>query len=315
MSISIIIPNYNGKSLLQTNLAQLCTLVETEDGGKTIKEIIIVDDASTDDSVAYVHEFVKKEDKPYIQVLQNKKNYGFSSTVNKGVAKASGDLVLLLNTDVLPDKGFLTPLIDHFHDPQIFAVACMDRSIENGHEVLRGRGIGQFKGGFLVHSAGKLDKDTTLWASGGSSLFRKKYWDDLSGLQELYNPFYWEDIDLSYRALKCGYAIAFEKKSMVVHRHEEGAIRKSRSASAIKKIAYRNQLFFVWLNITDRELLFHHVLWLPIHLIRAIVKHDTAFISGFFQALLKLPIIFTARRKNAKKFMKSDYEVLRNFTS
>ena len=48
----------------------------------------------------------------------------------------------------MPEKDFLKPLMEHFNDESVFAVGCMDKSIENGKTVLRGRGIGKWKKGF-----------------------------------------------------------------------------------------------------------------------------------------------------------------------
>src|SRR5581483_3486387 len=162
-------------------------------------------------------------------------------------------------------------LLSHFDHEGVVAVGCMDKSIEDGKTVLRGRGIGQWKKGFLIHTAGSIEGKLTLWASGGSSAFRRSYWKKLGGLYSIYNPFYWEDIDLCYRAWKSGYTIMFEPKSIVVHEHEEGAIRSQNSASKIKIIAYRNQFIFVWLNITDRNYLQNHIGMLPYLVLRSIL--------------------------------------------
>jgi len=186
----------------------------------------------------------------------------------------------------------------------------MDESIENGKIVLRGRGIGKWSKGFMQHSSGSLNSKNTLWASGGSSAFNKKIWDKLGGFNELYNPFYWEDIDLSYRARKAGYDIVFEKKSIVIHEHAKRAIKTQNHESKIKKTAYRNQFFFVWLNITDRNLIISHVYWLPYHLITAIFRRDAAFFAGFFEAILQLPKVIRTRNKMKIFFIKSDTEVL-----
>ncbi len=118
---------------------------------------------------------------------------------------------------------------------------------------------------FLCNAAGSLEKRNTLWVSGGSAAFRKSIWVKLTGLNTLYNPFYWEDIDISYRAQKAGYKVIFEKESIVVHDHQQGAIKTIYSDDQIKKIAYRNQFFFVWLNITDMKYICSHILWLPYH--------------------------------------------------
>jgi len=217
---------------------------------------------------------------------------------------------LLLNSDISPHKGFLEPLVDHFTDEEVFGVGCMDESIEEGKTVLRGRGVGKWQRGFLNHSAGKLNKQNTLWLSGGSSAFRKKIWDTLGGLDILYNPFYWEDIDLSYRALKSGYKTIFEKKSVVVHEHEKGAIKTKFKSTFVRKIAYRNQFTFVWKNITDGNLLLNHVLWLPYHFLKAFLSRDWVFFSGFSLALMRFPEIMQSRTRAEKLFNKTDSEVI-----
>ena len=70
----------------------------------------------------------------------------------------------------------------------------------------------------LVHSRGEVNKTNTLWVNGGSGAFRKSIWEDLGGFDELYNPFYWEDIDLSYRAKKAGYKIIYVPTAKVYHK-------------------------------------------------------------------------------------------------
>ncbi|HEX8965103.1 MAG TPA: glycosyltransferase family 2 protein [Patescibacteria group bacterium] len=307
MDISIIIPNYNGVDLLRKNLPKVIDCIKTYRSGKV--ELIIPDDASTDDSVTFLEEFAKKS-KVACKVVANKKNKGFSGNVNSGVAKATGDILLLLNTDVIPHKGFLDPLVAHFEDNNVFAVACMDESVENGSIVLRGRGVGRWRRGFLLHSKGSVDKTATLWASGGSSAFRKTTWEKLGGLNELYNPFYWEDIDLSYRAKKAGFAVLFEPKSKVVHEHSKGAIKTQNTTEKITKIAYRNQFYFVWLNVTDPTLIFSHFFWLPMHLLRALTRGNTELLGGFFEALLHLPQVLIARAKNLTLFNCSDKDVI-----
>lgn len=297
MNLSVVIPNYNGQDLLKKNLPKVLEAVGDA-------EIIVVDDASVDASLEALDSFKEK-----IRVMKNEKNLGFSSTVNFGVKEAKGDIVILLNTDVIPERGFLAPLLSHFKDDKVFAVGCMDKSIENGKAVLRGRGIGGWKRGFFVHSRGEVDKTNTLWVNGGSGAFRKSIWKKLGGFNELYNPFYWEDIDLSYRALKCGYEIVFEPKSIVVHEHEKGAIKKKFSESKVRSIAYRNQFIFVWKNATDLDLQLLHLFWLPYHFIKAFIKADLAFFIGFFAALLQLPKIVSSSLEDQKMFVLRDSQV------
>lgn len=307
-TVSIIIPNYNGRTVLKKNIpavvkSALVYIAKTRQQA----EIIVIDDGSHDDSIQVLEELKDiYEKKIVLSILQNKKNLGFSSTVNKGVKHAKGDLVVLLNTDVRPTEDFLFPLAKHFKDEKVFGVGCLDKSIEGDNVVLRGRGIGYWRQGMLIHSAGALDKATTLWVSGGSSMFRKSIWEELGGFNELMNPFYWEDIDLSYRAQKAGYLVLFEKESVVTHKHEEGAIKTTIAKKQIQIIAFRNQYLFTWSNLTDKDLLRSHMLFLPYHLFKAVVRLDTPYIFGFLQALMLLPKILSYRKNVTKKVVRSD---------
>jgi GT2 family glycosyltransferase len=308
MNISIIIPNYNGEILLKKNLDKVYAESSSCKSGKV--EIIVVDDASTDGSVAYISSLKSKTSN--LKLITNERNLGFAPTVNKGVKAAVGDIVILLNTDVYPESGFLEPLLKHFSDEKIFAVGCLDRSVEHNGIILRGRGLGEWRRGLLVHRRGEVDKTSTLWVSGGSGAFRKSIWEKLGGLNELLAPFYWEDIDLSYRALKSGYKIMFEPKSIVVHEHDKGIIKSKYSAFKINTIAYRNQFIFAWGNITDLSLKLSHLFFLPLHLIKAIARSDWPFCLGFFEALILLPKVIKFSLLSKRQFILTDAQVISN---
>lgn len=297
MNLSVVIPNYNGQDLLKKNLPKVIESVGDA-------EIIIVDDCSSDNSLNILRNFESK-----LKVIVNEKNLGFSSTVNRGVKAVKGEIVILLNTDVVPEKGFLDSLLYHFKDERLFAVGCMDKSIENNKVILRGRGVGSWEKGFLIHSRGEINKTNTLWVSGGSGAFRKSIWSQLGGFDELYNPFYWEDIDLSYRAVKSGYKIVFEPKSIVLHEHEKGAIKRKFSSFEVKTIAYRNQFIFVWKNTTDLSLRLSHLFWLPYHFTKAFLRLDIAFFRGFLGAFFLLPQILKESFKDQKLFVLEDSKI------
>lgn len=313
MKISIIIPNYNGEQLLKKNLPGVFEALEYYmQKSKNEVEVVLIDDFSTDNSLETIKYFLS--DSRYknikIKILQNEKNQGFPFTANKGIKEATGEIVILLNTDVVPEKDFLEPLILHFGNSEIFAVGCMDKSLEGTKIVLRGRGLGKWEKGFLVHRRGEVDKANTLWVNGGSGAFRKSIWEVLGGFNLLYSPFYWEDIDLSYRAIKSGYKVMFEPKSIVAHEHDTGAIKKTYSSFQIRVISYRNQFIFVWLNSTDLNLQIAHVFWLPYHLWKAVIHRNIAFFLGFFRALFLLPAILYYRSRYKKNFKKTDKETI-----
>ena len=295
--MSIVLPNWNGVHLLEKNLPSVIVAAPKA-------EIIIADDASDDGSVAFI-----KNKFPQITLIQNSFRQGFAGNVNSGVAKATGDIVVLLNTDVRPEIGFLDPLVAHFSDPNVFAVGCMDKSIEGKKIVFRGRGVARWERGLFIHSRGDVGKHTTAWVNGGSGAFRKDIWLKLGGMDTLFKPFYWEDIDLSYRALKSGYRLVFEPKSVVVHDHASGSIQQHYSLFTINTLAYRNQCMFIWKNLSERSLIIDHIIWTPIRIIQAIFRFDVAFIWGYLKALFFLPRIFSSRIRVSSFWRISDNNV------
>lgn len=283
MKVSIVIPNWNGVYLMEKHLQNVVKAAPNA-------EVIVADDMSTDGSVEYL-----KFNFPRVKIVKRNKREGFAANVNAGVAKATGDIVVLLNTDVEPEQGFLKPLVARFEDPSVFAVGCLEISLEQGKEVLRGRGLARWVKGFFIHSRGEVNRDTTAWVSGGSGAFRRSMWNILGGMDTLYNPFYWEDIDLSYRARKAGWKTLFEEKSIVHHYHEEGKIKREFSPSDVKRIVYRNQFIFIWKNVTDKGILAAHAFWTPIRLLQALISGDSLMLQGYLKAILLFPKVLYRR--------------------
>lgn len=273
LSVSIVLPNWNGKHLLQKNLPRVLEAAEHA-------EVIVADDASSDGSVAFLERAF-----PAVRIVKNIRQQGFAGNVNRGVAAATGDIVVLLNTDVVPEKGFLTPLLRRFADPAVGAVGCLEKSHESEGIVLRGRGIARWEKGYFIHSRGEVDREDTAWVSGGSSAFRRSVWMMLGGMDIRFNPFYWEDIDLSYRIQQAGYKTLFEAKSIVHHYHEEGKIKSTYSNNDVKRIAYRNQFIFHWKNIPSVSIWLEHIIWTPVRLCQALVSGDMAMLQGWVLAI------------------------------
>jgi len=109
---SVVIPNWNGKDLLEKYLP---SVVEAMAG----HEVIVVDNGSEDGSAAFVRERF-----PTVKVLALPKNLGFGGGSNAGFRAATGDIVVLLNSDMRVAPDFLAPLLEGFRDPEVFAVSC-----------------------------------------------------------------------------------------------------------------------------------------------------------------------------------------------
>ena len=246
---------------------------------------------------------IKKVKKIYPEaiVVNNKRNLGFAGNVNRGVLKATRNYVFLMNSDVVLNNNFFLKSLEYFKkNRRLFAVGFAQ--IEKDGKTV-GANRAYFQNGLINHSHQPVTSHqsliTNFWAEGGSSIFNKKLFIELGLLDELYNPFYWEDIDLSYRAWKAGYKVLYDPNVKVEH-HHESTIGKYFDKSKILRTAFRNQLIFHWKNLTDRDLIFKHLLNIP----------KFIFIQGFFDALIRLPKIILSRKKTIKLFVKSDKEIL-----
>lgn len=296
-SVSIVLPNWNGAHLLEKNLPSVIAAAPHA-------EIIVSDDASVDGSVGLL-----REKFPQVAVVENTTRQGFAGNVNSGVSRSTGDIVVLLNTDVRPEPGFLSPLLSWFSDPTVAAVGCLEQSHEARGIVLRGRGIAKWERGYFIHSRGETDVQDTAWVSGGSSAYRRSVWEKLGGMDAIYNPFYWEDIDLSYQILKSGYRIGFERKSVVGHFHEEGKIKTAYTPDDVKRIVYRNQYIFLWKNISDLPLLISHCVWTPVRLCQAVVRGDWPMILGYLMAIGTVPAILKSRMRARRHWRRNDADI------
>jgi len=240
MKISVLVTNWNGLSLLKKNLETVIKLSPEAD------EIIVADDASQDKSCDFVKDLQKKY--PQLKLIARTKNFGFGHNSNDAVNQAKGDLVVLLNSDILPHPNYIKNTLKHFDNPNVFGVGFAELGHENYARIF-------WKSGYLQHEPGTDIKKTHIsaWVSGGSSIIRKDLFQKLGGFDAVYAPFYSEDLDLGYRAWKSGYTLLWEPKSIVEHNHESTMSKFSKNL--LNYVKERNRLLNVWRNITDKKLL------------------------------------------------------------
>ncbi|HRN69594.1 MAG TPA: glycosyltransferase family 2 protein [Candidatus Woesebacteria bacterium] len=295
MNISVVIPVYKKVDQFITNLKQNVKFLNN-------CEIIIVNDDPSESIASFLADF------QHVTLIENKTNLGFAPTVNIGFSHAKNDSVLLLNSDVvLQDDSYKKALL-HFTDTSIFAISFAQKE-KNGEIV--GKNKIYWEKGFFQHSkADNFYFGINGWAEGGSCLIDRKKFNILKGFDEIYSPFYWEDIDLSYRAWKKGYVVLFDP-SIVVEHHHESTIGSFFKKKMINQIAFRNQLFFIWKNITDVDLLIAHLFYLILFILASIIKGDFVFLKAYFQALGRLPAILQKRRHN--NFNHNDNEIISKF--
>jgi len=284
--VDIIIPSYNGRYLFEKNLASV--LKNTPNLGK----LIIIDNGSEDDTVAWL-----KKHYPKTFIIQNKENLGFTIPVNQGVAESDSDYLILINNDVRPEKNYLDTVFKHFEDKKVFAVTFNEKA-SSWPKLFWEKGKIQFSRG-----EDKKRCYYSAWASGGSAIFRRDVWDKVGGLDEIYAPWYWEDIDIGYRAWKYGYKIVWDPKALVIHDHESTS--KKLDLSYVNLIKQRNELLFNWLNIKDSKFVLGHLFFLITHSI----LHP-----GYLKVILASLIRIIKHKPLKRKFTLSDNEVIKLFS-
>jgi len=108
----------------------------------------------------------------------------------------------------------------------------------------------------------------------------------IGGMDPLYKPAYWEDIDLSWIAReKFGWKVLFEPRSQVFHNHETTNLSVF-GQMKIKLMSARNQFLFIYKNIRGKKLV-EHFLWLPYHLVFTSIRTQGVFLIAFVKAIFK----------------------------
>jgi GT2 family glycosyltransferase len=245
-SLSIIIPNYNGKSLLE---AYLPSVLAAATHINMPFEVIVADDASRDDSVTFL-----QENYPEIIVLINAENKGFSYTCNRGIEVARYELTFLLNSDVRLTENYFDQQWQYFQNEDTFGVMgrimTADGSrIEDAARILFRKGC-RLKANKFYYSKDPKDNSTyTAYLSGANALVDTKKLKELGGFDEIYSPFSSEDADLSLRAWLLGWKCYYEHQSVCFH--QVGASTKTQvKLRFMKKIYFRNRFIFHSIHLT-----------------------------------------------------------------
>ena len=205
LSVSIVIPNYNGQHLLVDTIT--CAYNALDTSGIIDYEIIVSDDASTDDSFHHVTNAF-----PEIVYVKNEGNTGFAGNMNRGILRATKELVCFLNSDVHLSSGYFSSQLPLFQDEQTFGVmgAIFDKETNEPQDGAKSPRIGLLK----IESNKNIFSSTevlpTLFLSGANALVRRKELLELGGFCELFNPYYSEDVDLGLRAWRNGWSLYFQ---------------------------------------------------------------------------------------------------------
>lgn len=284
-SVAIVILNWNGRSFLERFLPSVLATRYAN------KRVIVVDNASTDDSVSFL-----KNNYPQVEILQNSSNEGFAKGYNTALKQVQSDYYVLLNSDVEVDAGWVEPVIALMESDAAIA-ACQPKLLawqdkhkfeyagasggwldSFGYPFMRGRI-------FEVCEEDKGQYDTVqqcFWASGAAMFVRAAVYHEMGGLDEFFFA-HQEEIDLCWRMQLAGYKI-FVQPAAVVYHVGGGTLPKGNSRKTY--LNFRNNLIMLaknyplsasWWKIPFRIFLDAASAW------RGLLSGD----SGYFVAIMK----------------------------
>ena len=232
--VTTIVLNWNGWKDTISCLESL-SLVDTSSFDL---EVLVVDNASNDDSIHKLEEYKKKFD---FKLIKNASNLGFAEGNNVGLRYAISkgfDYAMVLNNDTLVDRKIFSHLLSAFEDNGGVGVVSPKIYFAKGFEFHKGRYSNSDLGKVIWYAGGKVDWNNVMginlgvdevdqgqfeeikevdFATGCSSIFSVPVLKKV-GLYDKRYFMYFEDVDLSLRIKKAGYKVLFQPKGIVWHK-------------------------------------------------------------------------------------------------
>lgn len=239
MKLSIIIVNYNTRDLLRDCLNSIIRSNPLKDQLSSNYEVIVVDNASTDASVAML-----KKEFPQVKLFQNKQNLGFAKANNQGIKIAKGKYLLLLNSDTKIVAGALEKMIDFMgENPQVGVLGPKllnkDGSLQPSagyfpslpvifrqalflHKIFPFNHLKQFK---VTRPAFYAKTHPVDWVAGACFLVKNDVFAKIGYLDEKFFM-YVEEVEFCYRCQKAGWQIYLLPQAKITHQGEGSGDRQ-----------------------------------------------------------------------------------------
>ncbi len=270
--VTFVVPTHDQRQLMDFCLPPL--LAEAGDEHR----VLVVDDASSDGTAEYVREHYSQ-----VQVVRLERNRGFAGAVKAGIAASSTPLFALINTDVQVRPGFLRAVLPHFDEADTFAV-CSRIELPGGSGMETGNVAASFSGIIEPYHVAPAEAGPILYAGGASSVFHRARYEALGGIETIYRPLYWEDIELGYRAWRRGWRSVFEPEASVFHKRRAWMGKRFGDAYA-NETFLKNALVFTWKNVRDRGLLLQHFAYVWARLVREVMSGEGMMCRALLRAL------------------------------
>ncbi len=298
-SVAVVILNWNGLRFLEKFLP---SVLNTTYGNV---QVIVGDNASTDDSVQFV-----RKNYPDVQIICNEKNEGFARGYNLVLEKVKAEYFVLLNSDVEVSAGWLEPIISLMEKDTTIA-ACQPKILQYAHNTTfeyAGASGGWIDFAGYPFARGRLfevcetdkgqydDARPCFWASGAAMVVRSEIYKKLGGLDEYFFA-HQEEIDFCWRLQNAGYQVYVQPASVVYH-VGGGTLPKSNSRKTY--LNYRNNLIMLAKNLPGINKLYI----IPLRIMLDVVSAWRELLGGkpnHYVAIAKAHVHFTSWCFSGKK--------------
>jgi GT2 family glycosyltransferase len=247
-TVTVVVLNWNGREYLADCFDSLLAL----DYPKDRLELMMVDNGSTDDSVAFVRRAY-----PHVSIVETGRNLGFAGGNNAGARAAKGEYAAFLNNDAHVYPDWLIKLIEAVQsDPSVVCAGSRmmnltDDRVEFGGSSINFYGYGYQEGYDRANVQDYSGTHPVIFACGGAFLIRRDVYLDSGGLDEDYFIYY-EDLDLGWRLWIMGYQVLYVGAAVVLHKHH-GA--KHQMPDASRRVLFeRNAMLTLIKNYDDANL-------------------------------------------------------------
>lgn len=285
LTCAVIVLNWNGRSHLEVLLP---SLYEARHRWGQPLPIVVVDNRSSADDVRWL-----RSEHPEVEVVVAERN-DFLFSLNPAVSARPEDIVIVLNNDMRVDRDFIAPLVAHFADSRVFAVAA---SVWNwdGKDRQLGQRRFEIRRNWLRHWFDPITKPCyTAEAGGGCSAYRRRYFSALGGFDGLYRPAYWEDFDLTYRAWLRGWSSVIEPASVIYH-CGSATLTEVLARGRMGRILSRNQFLFITKNIGGWGFVAGVLARLPHRLAFHALHGNWSLVWGQLSAVPRIPAALLSR--------------------
>ena len=286
LTVSLIIPIWNGSEYLHACLDSLMA------HDYPIFEIIAVDNASVDGSAELIARHY-----PQVRLIRNAVNLGFAGGCNAGLKAAQGDILVLLNQDVIVQPGWLRALVKALQKPKIGIVGCK-MLYPDGRTIQHAGGWIEWPLG-LAHHYGRGEQDEGQWdesktvdyVTGAAMAFRRDVLEQIGLLDEEFWPGYFEDTDFCFRAREFGYEIWYIPDSVALH-------FETKSIKNRLEIAYfyeKGRLRFVLKHLVPHRFLTEFVVMEKERVLRFTKEESNPLYQAYLEAIPMAAQILTQR--------------------